>query len=256
MRIAACSSFFAPYIFSMSLPSFTDLRAVATALAGEQRYDPVTNAIREALFLQSCLADLNQSADCCRALRETLASPRRRGTIERAAIESALLATAVALYTRATATSGKQAERGASQIDAKLSEERKADHLAIVKIRNRAIAHVYAEEPIEGEVWHRDLMFAVKKPEGGWQPAACSQRIQFEKSTLEKLECLLPIAQAEIRSRALKRIEELTRLLNDRELSVSVLNDHEFDPVQRFGSLKIVKDILSGQSSGASVAIS
>src|SRR3546814_14909920 len=69
--------------------------------------------------------------------------------------------TAILLYARATATSGSKSERGSVQLDAsKLSPEQQADHDMIIRLRNGAIGHVEQGARIEGDLWHRDFLFA------------------------------------------------------------------------------------------------
>lgn len=70
--------------------------------------------------------------------------------------------TAVTLYERATNAAGKRGERGSVKIADKLTTEQLADHSALVDLRQKTFAHVYVSEEIDGQVWHRDLLFAVE----------------------------------------------------------------------------------------------
>lgn len=240
----------------MVVPRFTDLRAMAGELEVDPRYEKMGHAIKMVLVAQSCVADLSQSSDCCKALRALLLSPRKKGTIERAAVESSLLANAIMLYARATSTVAKKGERGAIQIDAKLTLAQKIDHNILVDIRNRALAHVYAAEPIAGELWHDQIMFAVEVDGLGWRPAGGSRRVQFDNTTLERLERQLPIARDLVRARSQKRIEAVTRMLNEQPVPVSLFETHLFDAIERFGSPAAVQNILEGMISGEATALS
>jgi hypothetical protein len=131
----------------MDIPRVTDMRGIERDLSGDLAYAKLGKAIRLATLAQSCKSDLAQALSCCWALRALLASPRKRGTLERSTTENALLFTAVSLYGRATATVGKDQERGSINITAKLSANQLLDHIALVTLRNRGLAQLVADSP-------------------------------------------------------------------------------------------------------------
>jgi hypothetical protein len=228
---------------------------MAAELEADPQYAKLGYAVRSALVAQSCVADIRQAVDCCAALRSVLGSPRKIGTIERLTIESSLLANAVMLYARATATAAKDGERGAIKITPKMTTEQRADHDILVTIRNRALAHVYTAEPIDGELWHQAVLFAVETEGTGWRPAAGSRRVQNNLSTLERLERQLPVAHAMLTAKSRKRIDAITGMLNDDPLPLATFERFQFDPVERFGSAEAVQTILRGQAVGEASAL-
>src|SRR5688572_16058643 len=112
------------------LPRFADARGIAHDLSIDPNYRRLHTTIQSALVAQSCVSDLTQARTTYEALETLVASPRKKGTLERSATENALLMTAVSLYARATSTSGSQGERGSIFIASKLEEHQLADHLA------------------------------------------------------------------------------------------------------------------------------
>lgn len=234
---------------SEPLPAFTDLRALAYDLEDQDEFRRLRSAIERAVRTQSCVSDLAQATTCCDALDDTLSSIRRKGTLTRSAIEASLLQTAVMLYERATSAPGKRGERGSISIVDHLTDGQAADHQALVNLRQRAIAHVYAGEKIEGQVWHRDVLFAVEM-ERAWKPAAASNRVQFDSVTFTRLRRQVPVAASILTHRFHEHINQLTALLNDNPVPVALYEKHRFDPVPVFGSEQAVRALLSGQVQG------
>ena len=234
----------------MLIPRFTDLRAMVSELEADPEYATLGKAIRSALLAQSCLADIKQAADCCAALRSLMVNPAKIGTIERMSVEASLLANAITLYARATATAAKQHERGSIQITSSLTPDQRADHELLVTIRNRVIAHVYVAEPIDSEFWHQAEMFAVESKDRGWKPAVASRRVQNDTATLNRLERQLPIARSILVEKSRHRLEAVTDMLNQKRLPLAAFERHSFDPVRRFGSIQAVQMILDGQAGG------
>ena len=237
-----------------SFPRFTDLRAIAAEIADKPEYARVASAIEKAARAQSCVSDLAEAETCCDALEEILASVRRQGTITRLATEAALLRTAVTLYERATAAGAKKGERGSIQIAERLTPEQRADHDALVAVRQRSLAHVYVGEEIDGHVWHGDVLFAVEDPPA-WRPAAASHRIQYHGPTLARLKRQVPIALDLVKERFHARLRELESILNQHPLSIEVFERHQFDPVEFFGSVQAARNILEARKAGRGVFI-
>lgn len=231
---------------SYSFPPFTDLRTLAADLEGSEQYRRLRSAIEKAARTQSCLSDLAQAATCCDALEELLPSPRKKGTLNRSAIEASLLQTGVTLYERATSAAGKRGERGSISIIDHLTDEQRSDHDALVNLRQRALAHVYIGEPINGEVWHRDVLFAVKV-EDAWKPAAASHSLQFDRATFVRLKRQIPAANAILTTRYHTHTNALTAILNENPVAPAAFEKHQFDPVGLFGSARAVQAGLDGQ---------
>jgi hypothetical protein len=234
----------------MDSPRFTDVRGIERDLAGDPAYAKLGKAIRLSTLAQSCKSDVAQAASCCSTLRELLLSPRKRGTLERSTTENALLFTAVSLYGRATATVGKDQERGSINITAKLSADQLLDHTALVTLRNRGLAHVYDREIVSDEVWHTDSLFLVERPDGGWLPSAVSSRLQFDLRTLERLERQLPVAAAILLQRFHDGLALLQEVMRTEPVPLAVFEGNVFDPVPVFGSLAGVNAALNGIEKG------
>jgi hypothetical protein len=233
----------------MTIPQFTDLRTLAAELQGRGEFRRLRSAIERVVRVQSCVSDLAQATTCCDALDDLLASARRKGTLTRSATEASLLQTAVSLYERATSAAGKRGERGSVSIANHLSGEQLEDHRALVHLRQRALAHVYAGEAIEGQVWHRDVLFAIKT-EQAWKPAAASNRIQFDGTTFARLKRQVPLAATILTRRFHEHLNQLTTLLNQNPVPSSLYEKHRFDPIGVFGSERAVKAVLGGQIRG------
>lgn len=236
------------------LPLFADLRLLAAQLADHSNWGKIQKAIRKAALAQSCVTDLAQASDCCSALRQLLVSPRKRGTEERAATESSLLMSAALLYARATEGNGGRGERGSMQITAQLTSDALDDHRLIVKVRNRALAHVYHDEEVDNEIWHQSTLIAVLMPEG-WLPAAASKRVQIHKSILDRLQRQIPVAQSIILRAFHTHINNLINLMNSSGIDVAAANASLVDPIAVFGSGEAVKRALAGIPSGKAILI-
>ena len=242
-------------VTNLPFPAFTDLRGLASNLDGQPAYRRLRSVIERAARTQSCVSDLTQAHLCCDALDELLPSPRKVGTLTRSATEAALLQTAVVLYERGTAAAPKQGERGSISIVEQLTPKQRLDHDALVLLRQRAIAHVYVGEAIEGEIWHRDLLFAVEM-EGAWKAAAASNRVQFNRATFDRLKRQLPVAVALLTTRFHEHLNRLTAMLNDNPVSVELFQRHQFDPVEKFGGERAVRQLLAGRLSGKASLLS
>ena len=157
---------------------------------------------------------------------------------------------AVILYARATATSGSQGERGSVSPVDHLTAVQLADHEALLRVRNRALAHVYVGERMhDDETWHEDLFFAVETDQG-WKPAAASHRLQFHRPTLDRLRRQVPIAREHLEKRFFAHIEKLTAALNEVPSGAEIFARHTFDPVAKFGSAQAVAQVLRGRADG------
>lgn len=240
-----------------SLPKFADGEALARDLQRDPRYASLANVIRRAALEQSCASDLSQASSCCDALKWLLESPRQKGTLTRAATENALLTTAILFYARATATSGKKGERGSVDVRdgfRKHDPDLVIEHQAIIAVRNRAIAHVYPNEIIAGELWHEERPFLVEQAEG-WLPAGAKRSIQFHRLTFDRLVRLIPIAQGIIFAKYHKSTGRMTDLYNANPIPQKLLAKHKIDPVAFFGSEQAVRDALAGIPAGSAAGL-
>lgn len=102
------------------LPAFVDVRSLQCELSMRPEFSKLNKIIAKALLYQSCRADLAQAETCVVGLKQLLNSPRKAGTLEKLATESALLMQAVLLYERATAGNGGRGQRGSLGIASKL----------------------------------------------------------------------------------------------------------------------------------------
>jgi hypothetical protein len=238
----------------LELPRFTDLRGMAGDLSDNPLYRKLATTIGKAATAQSCASDLAQARTVCQALDALLASPRKKGSIERSATENALLMTGVLLYVRATSTSGGKGERGSIDISSKLNEDQLIDHKALVEVRNRALAHVYSRELVANDLWHEDQLFLVET-EQGWKPAAATKRFQFHRPTLDRLRNQVPVASALITAIFHKHTNRLTELLSSNPVELALFEKNLFDPIPFFGSEQGVLSALAGMPSGSAVGL-
>jgi len=231
----------------MTFPDFTDLRQIAHALENNSAFEQLRQTIESVWRAQSCNADLRQASDACDALSDLRRSPRQQNSLARATTESALLATGVMLYARGTGTAGQKGERGSIQLDEKnLTKDQWADHAVILEVRNRALAHVYRDSAIAENFWHEDIMFAVDLAERGWKPAVGSNRISFHVPTFERLLRQIPVAETLLMRAFHKRMDAMTRMINEASAPLDMFLRFRFDPVQKFGGVKAVENILAG----------
>lgn len=230
-------------------PRFTDLRAIAEEIGDEPEYSRVRSSIQRAARVQSCISDLAEAETCLEALDDIRGSIRRQGTNTRLTTEASLLRTAVTLYERATAAGAKQGERGSIQIRDRLSGAQLQDHIALIRLRQKSLAHVYVGEAIEGDVWHHDLLFMIEQG-GPWKVAFASRRIQFHGETFARLKRQVPVAIKLLQERFHDRLRQLSEILSEHPLPLAIFERHLFDPIAAFGSELAVSNILQGQASG------
>jgi len=154
---------------------------------------------------------------------------------------------AVMLYARATRTSGQTNERGSIQLaESKMTPEQNADHINLLEVRNRALAHVYRESPIASYIWHEDVVFAVDLAEQGWKPAVGSNRISFHVPTFERLLRQIPVAEEFLMRAFHRRMNATMQMMNDGSVPLDLFLRCRFDPVAKFGGVKAVEHILAG----------
>lgn len=233
----------------MILPRFVDLERLAKELSGDARYRRIATVIRKASLVQSCIADIAQAQSSLEALTQLIASPRKRGTIVRSATENALLFQTVVLYARATATSGQSGERGSISIREKLDDGQRADHSVLVDLRNRVVAHVYSDEAVAGDVWHKQALYLVETNQG-WKTASAVLRMQVSQATLDRLARLLPVAHALLVARFYEHTNKITDLMNQHGVSIATFDLCLFDAVAFYGSESEVRKSLATMDKG------
>lgn len=234
----------------MTFPTFTDLAALADDLTLRGASPKLRSAITMAWRAQSCLGDLRQCQDCVTLLRQSIDESRDTDTADVLVIERSLMSTAVMLYARATSTSGQHGERGSIQLEqSKMQPDEWADHCKILAVRNQAMAHVYADRDAGDHVWHRDVIFAVERPHGGWSVASASNQTSYHAPTLRRLERMVPVATLAIKAKFDKRISTVTSMLSGK-VKVALLRKHAFSPETVFGSAEAVEAILGGSGKG------
>ncbi len=226
------------------IPTFIDLRELAEHLKGDPKLRRLLPKIERAARIQSCYADLGEAWHCLQALAELRDGKVHGSPTALQMFESASLMRAVQLYERATSAGAKKNERGSIQIRERLTPEQRKDHDSLVRLRQRAIAHVYTGETVGGETWHRSRIFAVECSEG-WRTASATQRMHFDGETFQRCIRQVPVAQSIIDMQFLRELDELTGLLNDAGVSDATLRSHSFDPVATFGSEEAAKAVVS-----------
>ena len=233
----------------LELPRFTDLLAMVEEIADRSEYARLRTVVREAATAQSCVSDLAEAETCIIALSELRGSVRGSGKMTKTATEAALLRTAATLYERATAAGAKRGERGSIQIRDRLTDCQREDHDAIVRLRQRSLAHVYVGEELDGDIWHQDHLFLIEQG-GPWIAAHASKRIQWHPSTFKRLQRQIPVALALVQERFHTKLGKMHRILETHPLPLALFEKHIFDPVERFGSEQKVQEILDGEVKG------
>jgi hypothetical protein len=233
------------------LPRMADLMAIAKALDERAPGSRLSAGVHNARRVQSCIADLSLAATTLEALGQL---QERRGwapAVHQVAAEHALLANAIFLYARATATGSKSGERGHTSVRERLSSEDQQNHDRIVDIRNIALAHVRPNELIGDELWHIETVFAVETGTHGWVPAAMTRRVQANPSLAAVLRSLLPKAEALLKETYHRRLNYVAQQMNDAADTMPLFEEHLLDPVHFFGSLDEARRALSRAGPGA-----
>jgi hypothetical protein len=231
------------------LPAFVDMSSLQRELSNNPEFSTFSRTIKKALFYQSCRADLAQAETCVGALKQILASPRKAGTLEKLATESALLMQAALLYERATSGNGGLGQRGSLAIKSKLPAELLTDHELIVKLRNRAIAHVYHDEVIGEKIWSEQTILLIEQ-DSGFKPCAATRTSQVSKPILNALERLLPVASALAKSKTDRELNKLTETLNQNPIGIEVMSRHCIDPIEVFGTKQRALEVANSSSRG------
>jgi hypothetical protein len=198
----------------MEHPPFIDIRDLEARLGDDEQFRPLKRLINRTMLAQSCIADLAQAQDSIEALDNLYRYFGKKDSPLRINIEAALIMAAVTLYARATGGSDSRGERGSSKIASKLPPEQLGDHVAILELRHRAFAHVYANEQLTGDIpWHRDMIFAVAT-ERGWKPGSLVNRLQVVPSMVARLRRQIPVARAILYDRFQLRMTQMSDLMN------------------------------------------
>ncbi|MEK6636879.1 MAG: hypothetical protein AABY88_02230 [Pseudomonadota bacterium] len=234
------------------LPAFVDIRSLQCELSMRPEFSKLNKIIARALFYQSCRADLAQAETCVVALKQLLNSPRKAGTLEKLATESALLMQAALLYERATAGNGGRGQRGSLAIAGKLSPDLLADHELIVNLRNRGIAHVYHGEIIGQKIWSEQTILLIEQ-DSGFRPCVTTRTSQVSLPIINALERLLPVASELAKSKTDEQLDKLIETLNQNPIGIDMMSRHRVDPTKFFESeeraLEVVKSSSRGEAS-------
>jgi hypothetical protein len=234
------------------LPAFVDVCSLQGELSMRPEFSKLNKIIAKALFYQSCRADLAQAETCVVALKQLLTSPRKAGTLEKLATESALLMQAALLYERATAGNGGRGQRGSLGIASKLSPDLHADHELIVNLRNRAIAHVYHDEIIGQKIWSEQTILLIEQ-DSGFRPCVATRTSQVSLPILNALERLLPVASELAKSKTDELLDKLIETLNQNPIRIEMMSRHRVDPTKLFETeeraLEVVKSSSRGEAS-------
>lgn len=233
-----------------SLPKMVDLMAIALQLEQSEPKDKLAGAVRNAGRAQSCVADITLARSTLEALAQLQSLGQWAPVIHRLAAEHAMLANAIILYARATATGAKAGERGHTSIRERLTSEQQKAHDWIIDVRNTAVAHVRANEALAEELWHREIIFAKEQGDGSWLPAAMTRRVQVNPILVGKLRGLLEVAEGLLKQTYYKRIEFVARLLERTPGAAERFPKNLIDPISIFGSEQEAKRALDGARPG------
>jgi len=235
----------------ISLPVTVDLMKFASWLKVNGGNRKVAGALRTAWKTQSCLADLSQAQGACDALDLLKSTAPSLGSGALDNICSGVLGTAILLYARATTTSSsKFKERGSIALDlAKLTPEQRADHDALVRIRNGALSHVQTHEKIAGDYWHREILVAKRAGPANWEVVSASQSIGFHELAFKTLKRQLPIATEQLETKCRERLVGAIAAIRELNPPETDLMRHQVNPIELFGSIDAALMAL-GTSSG------
>ena len=232
----------------IELPVTVDLLKLASSIEARGGSKKLAGTFRMAWRAQSCVADLRQAQAACDVLDKL---PPLASTLDPATLlsmQSALFASAVTLYARATATGGSPRERGSIQLEtAKLTAQQQQDHDTLIRLRNSALGHVESGATIAGDFWHRDFLFAKAVAPGNWQIACASTSIGFHFEAAEMLKRQLPIATQLVLMRCRERIEAAMAALRELNPTSSSLSRYQVDPITWFGSVETARMALEGE---------
>ena len=81
-------------------------------------------------------------------------------------------------------------------------------------------------------------------------PAVGSNRISFHSLTFQRLLRQIPVAEVLLLKGFHKHMDAVTRMMNNASVPIDLFLRCRFDPVQKFGGVKAVADILAGISVG------
>lgn len=230
------------------LPRVADLFTLSKSLS-DPKYNRLKRILRQAAVAQSCLSDLKQCLGFLVALEQWLAVPTVDGDPVCLA-RTSLLMSAVLLYARATGTAGNDGQRGSISIHQKLTLKQREDHDALIKIRNRALAHVYSDEAIDDGVWSKVHMMAVETTQG-WLPGGATRTIQLSSPVIRRLNRALPIAIDLIEANAQDKMLKTAQEMNASPVPLAMFEEHRLDPVSVFGTLEAAQNALGDVTIGA-----
>lgn len=232
----------------MDLPLFVNVHKLAESLAGDSRFRRLKPIIKDAVLRQSCVSDLSQALTALQAL-EDLSNGPDRTSIRARAVEHALLSHVILLYCRATAGNGKSGERGSVNITHHYTDELRAEHDAIVAIRNRVIAHVYSGELVADHIWNEGILFLLQTDDG-LLPCGTTRSTQSNGDVLIKLARLIPIAIEIMREKFVDATNSLVMTFNENGVTADLIEQHAFDPIQFFGTRERVEKLITAQGKG------
>lgn len=236
------------------LPRFAELTEMGRRLSRNGRYKGLSSAIASAGRAMSCLSDVRRAGHCCEGLRHRPIGVELGPEIE-GAIEGALLAHAVALYSRATVTGQGKGERGSINITDRLAPEQRTDHLLIAAVRNRGGAHVYPNEIAGSGIWHGSNMLGVEMPSGGWLPFAVVEEVMFDRELFEALQRQIPVADNLILETYIKFLRRIEAMMNADPVDGGMFGQCSVNAVAYFGSEEAVRHALDGIEAGAATGI-
>jgi hypothetical protein len=227
-----------------------NLDAVAGALGTFPQRHQLLNTIKRMRVAQSCITDLKLAKDTCDALSHLQGVELEMPGMLRTAAEHALIANAIVLYGRATSTTSTKGERGAVSIRDRLSPSQQQDHDALVTLRNRVIAHVYADEEVADSVWHQEKAVAATDDGIVWTVSCVTRRKQTDDLTLRRLASIIPVALALLQQTFHRRVFEIVELMHAAHVTDAQFFQHRVDPASIFGSYEEALQSWNGRHQG------
>ncbi len=197
-----------------------NLSALADRLRREGRYHALAGKIQAAVDMVSIEVDLMLALDTCDAIDFSIQTAVGETEQMRRAIESALLAHVVVLYSRATKTTSKA--RKSYDPRSKFTAEELMVHQELCDLRDMAVAHFGKGGSYSGN-W--TLEYAVLEFNGARaQTSVISRRLSLDQYLADR-------ARKQI-VRTLKIVEEISRArINDmtEALDAAKIDDPEFE---------------------------
>ena len=80
--------------------------------------------------------------------------------------------------------------------------------------------------------------------------ASASNQTSYHRGTVESLGRMLPVARVIVKEKFQKRLDAVTRKINEASVPRELFMECQFDPVRAFGNEEAVRRVLAGKQGG------